>query len=104
MVAVSRIAVPFRPERRRPARTGGAVALAIVTMMVVIAGITVAAAGPAAAATKVGNGSYTTDPIGPLPSGCGTVSTNPRQFLTANAPSRRVPTNDWWSSLALQED
>ena len=103
MVAVSRIAVPIRPERRRPARTGGAVALAVVTMMVVVAGITVAAAGPAAAATKVGNGSYTTDPVGPLPSGCGTISTNPRQFLTENAPAGAVPTNDWWSSLAFKK-
>ena len=72
-------------------------------MMVVVAGITVAAAGPAAAATKVGNGSYTTDPVGPLPSGCGTISTNPRQFLTENAPAGAVPTNDWWSSLAFKK-
>ncbi len=54
------------------------------------------------AATAVGAGSYTTDPIGPLPSGCGTVSTNPRQFVTAHAPTGAIPTNDWWSSLVFK--
>ena len=27
------------------------------------------------------------------------MSSNPRQFATANAPAGPIPTNDWWSSL-----
>ena len=50
----------------------------------------------------VRSGGYTTDPVGKLPSGCGSISTDPRQFLTANAPSGALPTNDWWSSLAFK--
>ncbi|MGW3094306.1 glycosyl hydrolase [Streptomyces sp. NPDC001102] len=52
-----------------------------------------------ARADTVGQGSYTTTPPGPLPSGCGDLSTNPRHWVTANAPSGAVPTNDWWSSI-----
>ena len=48
------------------------------------------------------SGGYTTDPVGKLPSGCGSIWTDPRQFLTANAPSGALPTNDWWSSLAFK--
>ena len=55
-----------------------------------------------ASGVAVGSGSYTTDPVGKLPSGCGSISTDPRQFLTANAPSGALPTNDWWSSLAFK--
>ena len=72
-------------------RHRGAVAVAIAVM--VTAAIT-ATAGPAAAATAVGAGSYTSDPVGPLPSGCGTVSTSPRQFVTAHAPTGAIPTNE----------
>jgi endoglucanase Acf2 len=61
-------------------------------------GLAVTCSPPAQAAT-VGAGSYTTTQVGPLPSGCGTISTNPRQYATANAPAGAVPTNDWWSSL-----
>ncbi|WP_232533907.1 glycosyl hydrolase [Plantactinospora sp. KBS50] len=56
---------------------------------------------PAEAAT-VGAGSYTTTPVGPLPNGCGSISTSPRQFATADAPPGAVPTNDWWSSLLFK--
>jgi endoglucanase Acf2 len=59
---------------------------------------------PAEAAT-LGAGSYTeTLPAGAkLPSGCGNISTNPRQYVTANAPQGAVPTNDWWSSLLFKK-
>ena len=30
------------------------------------------------------------------------MSTNPRQFVTANAPTGAIPTNDWWSSLLFK--
>jgi endoglucanase Acf2 len=53
----------------------------------------------AASADSVGAGSYTTTPVGSLPSGCGDISTNPRQWVTSNAPSGAVPTNDWWTSI-----
>ncbi|MGV9418632.1 glycosyl hydrolase [Streptomyces sp. NPDC003674] len=52
-----------------------------------------------ASAATVGQGSYSTTPPGPLPSGCADLSTNPRHWVTANAPSGAVPTNDWWSSI-----
>ncbi|WP_344017993.1 glycosyl hydrolase, partial [Microlunatus capsulatus] len=57
-----------------------------------------------AATTGVGAGSYTTTlPAGAaLPSGCGDLSTNPRAFVTANAPKGAVPTNDWWSPLLFK--
>ncbi|MET1004376.1 MAG: glycosyl hydrolase [Propionibacteriaceae bacterium] len=55
-------------------------------------------------AATVGQGSYTTTlPAGgALPSGCGDLSTNPRQSVTANAPKGPVPTNDWWSSILFK--
>ncbi|MEV6522820.1 glycosyl hydrolase [Longispora sp. NPDC051575] len=56
-----------------------------------------------AQADPVGAGSYTTTPAGPLPTGCGTLSTNPRQFVTANAPAGPVPTNDWWSTILFKK-
>ncbi|GAA1752116.1 glycosyl hydrolase [Luedemannella helvata] len=87
------------PTRRRPAaRWRG---LAIVTAATLAAaGVAVALARAADAAT-VGAGSYTeTLPAGAaLPTGCGSLSTNPRQYVTANAPAGPVPTNDWWSSI-----
>ena len=64
--------------------------------------VTGAANGGRASGVAVGAGSYTTTPVGKLPSGCGRISTDPRQFLTANAPSGAVPTNDWWSSLVFK--
>ena len=80
-------------------------ALSMAGILAVAATLSVVIAAPAAAAapTGVGAGSYTTDVTGPLPSGCGDLSTNPRQFMTANAPSGAVPTNDWWSSLVFKK-
>ncbi|MFR9795690.1 glycosyl hydrolase [Streptomyces sp. MS06] len=52
-----------------------------------------------ARAEAVGEGSYTTQPPGPLPSGCADLSTDPRHWVTSHAPSGAVPTNDWWSSI-----
>ncbi|MEU1843029.1 glycosyl hydrolase [Micromonospora sediminicola] len=86
------------PARRRPRRV---VALAAVSVLAAgLLGVVVGGGGTAAAGT-VGAGSYTeTLPPGAvLPKGCGTVSTNPRIFATADAPAGAIPTNDWWSSL-----
>ena len=96
-----------RRAHRRLVAIGAAVAIAVAVALT--AGST-ASAGPADeltngltdAASTVGAGSYTTNPVGPLPGGCGTVSTNPRQFLTARAPTGAIPTNDWWSSLVFK--
>src|SRR5688572_6358854 len=88
-----------RPRQRQRIRllTAGAVAI-------LASGVITIAASPAADAEPVGSGSYTeTLPAGrELPSGCGTISSNPRQFLTSNAPAGAVPTNDWWSSLVFK--
>ncbi|MBB2911320.1 endoglucanase Acf2 [Streptosporangium becharense] len=55
-------------------------------------------------AAVVGAGGYAdTLPAGrSLPTGCGSVTTNPRQWVTANAPAGAVPTNDWWSSILFK--
>ncbi|MGW3605367.1 glycosyl hydrolase [Micromonospora sp. NPDC005161] len=71
---------------------------ATTALALVVGGLTISLTRPAEAA-PVGAGSYTTTPVGPLPTGCGPMSSNPRQFATANAPAGAVPTNDWWSSL-----
>ncbi|WP_354644764.1 glycosyl hydrolase [Kitasatospora camelliae] len=72
-----------------------------VGLVAALLGAALAALGPqtVASADTVGAGSYTTQTPGPLPSGCGNLSTNPRQWVTANAPAGAVPTNDWWSSI-----
>ncbi len=92
----------FQNQRRKGSNR--LLALSIAGIMAVAATVSVVIAAPAAAAvsTAVGAGSYTTDVVGPLPSGCGDLSTNPRQFVTANAPTGAVPTNDWWSSLVFK--
>ncbi|PPK98317.1 endoglucanase Acf2 [Kineococcus xinjiangensis] len=58
-----------------------------------------------ASAATVGRGSYAdtlpADASGPT-STCGNLTSNPRQFVTANAPAGPVPTNDWWSSLLFK--
>ncbi|MEU5942128.1 glycosyl hydrolase [Micromonospora sp. NPDC047548] len=84
---------PPVPHRRTPWVLAATTALAVL-----VAALTATATATAEAAT-VGAGSYTTDRVGPLPTGCGDLSSNPRQFVTANAPAGPVPTNDWWSSL-----
>ena len=81
--------------------------LGFATTLVVALGagaFAVAVSGDADAAT-VGAGSYTEAlPAGAkLPTGCGNLSTNPRQYLTPNAPPGAVPTNDWWSSLLFKK-
>ncbi|MEV4466393.1 glycosyl hydrolase [Micromonospora echinofusca] len=81
------------PATRRTWAVAATSALALV-----LGGLAVVTTTPAQAAT-VGAGSYTTDRVGPLPSGCGDMTTNPRQFATADAPPGPIPTNDWWSSL-----
>ncbi|MEU8257365.1 glycosyl hydrolase [Micromonospora inaquosa] len=82
---------PPVPHRRWVLAAATALALAVGGLAI---GVT-----DAAEAAPVGAGSYTTTPVGPLPSGCGAMSSNPRQFATANAPTGPIPTNDWWSSL-----
>ena len=84
---------PSGNSRHRLLTLGAVAALATATVGVALS--------QSAGATTVGAGSYTeTLPAGAaLPSGCGSISTNPRQYLTANAPAGPVPTNDWWSSI-----
>ncbi|MGC4768357.1 glycosyl hydrolase [Micromonospora sp. DT44] len=74
-------------------------ALAAATALALVVGGLTIPVTRAAEAAGVGAGSYTTTPVGALPTGCGQMSSNPRQFATANAPAGAVPTNDWWSSL-----
>ncbi|MEH0845917.1 glycosyl hydrolase [Micromonospora sp. CPCC 205711] len=85
---------PPVPHRRAPWVLATTTALAVF-----VGGLTFTAATTPAEAATVGAGSYTTDQVGPLPAGCGEMSTNPRQYATANAPAGPIPTNDWWSSL-----
>ncbi|MDZ5443353.1 glycosyl hydrolase [Micromonospora sp. 4G57] len=92
--------VPAPVGRRRG---GGVRALALATAALLAAGglgVVVIGGGTAEAGT-VGAGSFTeTRPPGTaLPKGCGEISTNPRLFVTADAPTGAIPTNDWWSSL-----
>ncbi|MFF0154968.1 glycosyl hydrolase [Micromonospora sp. NPDC005203] len=74
-------------------------ALAIATALALVVGGLTIPVTRAAEAAPVGAGSYTTTAVGALPSGCGAMASNPRQFATANAPAGPIPTNDWWSSL-----
>ncbi|CCH18556.1 glycosyl hydrolase [Micromonospora lupini] len=74
-------------------------ALAAATALALVVGGLTIPVTRAAEAAPVGAGSYTTTPVGALPTGCGAMSSNPRQYATANAPAGAVPTNDWWSSL-----
>ncbi|MEV4708370.1 glycosyl hydrolase [Actinoplanes sp. NPDC049316] len=92
---------PGRPASR--ALTGRAFVLAVVAS--VTAGLAATAVASTADAAAVGAGSHTETlpPGASLPTGCGSLSTNPRQFLTADAPAGPVPTNDWWSSLVFKK-
>ncbi|MEV4824504.1 glycosyl hydrolase [Micromonospora sp. NPDC049274] len=74
-------------------------ALAAATALALVVGGLTIPVTRAAEAAPVGAGSYTTTGVGALPTGCGAMSANPRQYATANAPTGAVPTNDWWSSL-----
>ncbi|MFE0463712.1 glycosyl hydrolase [Kitasatospora sp. NPDC058965] len=89
-----------RSSGRAPGRAKGlgAVGLAAALLAAALATLT----PQAASADTVGAGSFTTTPAGSLPTGCGSISTNPRQWVTANAPAGAVPTNDWWSSILFK--
>ena len=82
--------------RRRVLATSATVAL-------VVGGLTFGVPG-GAGADPLGAGSYATvRPAGAAPpAGCADLSTNPRRYVTANAPAGAVPTNDWWSSLLFK--
>ena len=88
------------PRRGRATRRGLA---AIATVALAAGGITFAVQG-GAGADPIGAGSYTTTrPAGgAAPTACGNIATNPRQYVTDNAPDGAVPTNDWWSSLLFK--
>ncbi|SBT40418.1 glycosyl hydrolase [Micromonospora auratinigra] len=91
-------ATPAAGRRPRGLR---ALALATASFLAAgVLGVVVIGTGAAEAGT-VGAGSYTETlpPGAALPKGCGTISTNPRLFVTADAPKGAIPTNDWWSSL-----
>ncbi|MFC6021031.1 glycosyl hydrolase [Plantactinospora solaniradicis] len=85
---------PHRPGHRLVALAAAAAAIIAVTI----------AAPTGAGADPLGAGSYTTvRPAGAAgPSGCADIGTNPRRYVTANAPAGAVPTNDWWSSLLFK--
>jgi endoglucanase Acf2 len=81
-----------------------AVSLGLAVLVALGAGALAMTIGGSAEAATVGAGSYTeTLPAGgKLPTGCGNLTANPRQYVTANAPQGAVPTNDWWSSLLFK--
>ncbi|WP_432993849.1 glycosyl hydrolase [Dactylosporangium sp. CA-233914] len=87
----------MRLARGRPL-AAGAIAVAVVASVLTFLAL------PNAEAATLGSGSYaTTQPAGTTgPTGCGSIATNPRQFVTSNAPAGAVPTNDWWSSLLFK--
>lgn len=93
------------PRHRRPSRRHRIAGLATAALVAIGAGTVAVALTASAEAGTIGAGSYTeTLPAGAkLPTGCGDIATNPRQFLTANAPQGAVPTNDWWSSLVFKK-
>ncbi|HEX6497658.1 MAG TPA: glycosyl hydrolase [Micromonosporaceae bacterium] len=88
---------------RSSRRPGLAAFVTVAAVATAAALVGLALARPARAGT-VGAGSYTdTLPAGRnLPTGCGNLSTNPRQYVTADAPTGAVPTNDWWSSILFK--
>ncbi|SNT55246.1 Endoglucanase Acf2 [Streptosporangium subroseum] len=88
--------------RRSRNHRRGLAAGVVIAMVAALFGFGVARSAEAA---TLGAGSYAdTLPAGrSLPSGCGSVSTNPRQWVTANAPAGAVPTNDWWSSILFKK-
>src|SRR6478672_8138884 len=88
-----RDAMAFARSPSTPMRWPGK-AIGIVMVAALVSAAVVATSARAAAAAPgvvpVGAGSYTTDDVGPLPSGCGDLSTNPRQFLTDSAPAGAI--------------
>ena len=93
------------PDSPRPLtlRRGWRAGVLTAALAVVVALIGFAVTRPAEAGT-VGAGSYAdTLPAGrSTPTGCGSIATNPRQWVTSGAPSGPVPTNDWWSSILFK--
>ncbi|WP_182876124.1 glycosyl hydrolase [Microbispora sp. H10670] len=89
--------MPSRPLRTLPLRT---LRLAVLTTLAL--SLPVLPATPAGAATvPVGAGGYTTD----LPAGASGPANSDGAPVTPKVTSnvtRKVPTNDWWSSLAFQ--
>ncbi|MGC0344270.1 endoglucanase Acf2 [Streptomyces sp. SLBN-8D4] len=71
----------------------------IVAVVALLSAVLTVLGSASAGADTVGAGSYTTSAPGPLPSGCADLSANPRHWVTSDAPSGAVPTNDWWSSI-----
>ncbi|MFV2021630.1 hypothetical protein [Micromonospora sp. LOL_023] len=87
----------------RPGRTPRRIVAATTATALLASGLIFGMLRTADAAT-VGAGSYTTSrPAGAAaPTACGNISANPRQYVTGNAPTGAVPTNDWWSSLLFK--
>ena len=92
-----------RPEL--PGRRRGGLRLAAAALIALASGVVAVSIAGSADAATVGAGSYTETlpPGAALPSGCGDLATNPRQFVTQNAPDGAMPTNDWWSSLLFKK-
>ncbi|MGI8458134.1 MAG: glycosyl hydrolase [Propionibacteriaceae bacterium] len=93
----------LRPARSRRSR-GSGIAIAI-SLSLVVGAVATATMPREARAATVGAGSYTTSlPAGAkLPTGCGDIATNPRAYVTKNAPKGPIPTNDWWSSIIFKK-
>ncbi|MEV0609138.1 glycosyl hydrolase [Polymorphospora rubra] len=92
-----------RARAGRPAARWRGIAAAL-TVTLAATGLSFTMLRSADAAT-IGAGSYATSrPAGaPAPVACGNISSNPRQYVTGNAPAGAVPTNDWWSSLLFKQ-
>ena len=97
-IGLPEITASRRPAGRRRTRVPVA---GLTALVLVLAGVFAVNGQQAASAATVGAGSYTTTlPAGQnLPTGCGDLSTNPRQWITSNAPAGAIPTNDWWTSI-----
>ena len=105
MISFLRRAEPGGSTERPATPTVSGRTLVLTVAASLTAGLCAVAVATTADAATVGAGSYTeTLPAGAgLPVGCGDLATNPRQFMTANAPAGPVPTNDWWSSLVYKK-
>src|SRR3954454_10231490 len=76
-------------------------ALVAAMSLATLATLPVATTGSAALAAPAASASCATAlPAGAkTPTGCSSLATNARTFVTANAPAGAVPTHEWWSSL-----
>jgi endoglucanase Acf2 len=84
------------PPATKQARRAGIAAFSVIALAV---SLVLSTNVRPADATAVGAGGYADTLPGAGPTGCGSLATNARTFVTANAPAGGVPTNDWWSSL-----